>query len=62
MGDLRRDPPEGARQPILIVHLLFHSAIEFAFGFAASFTVLLALRAIYGIAIRAEWGVAPSVP
>jgi MFS transporter, SHS family, lactate transporter len=49
------------RRPTLIVNVLFYSAIEFATGFAPSLTVLLILRAIYGIAMGGEWGVGASL-
>jgi SHS family lactate transporter-like MFS transporter len=49
------------RRPTLMVDVLFYSAIEFASGFAPSLTVLLVLRAIYGIAMGGEWGVGASL-
>jgi len=44
-----------------MVDVLFYSAIEFASGFAPSLTVLLILRAVYGIAMGGEWGVGASL-
>jgi MFS transporter, SHS family, lactate transporter len=49
------------RRPTLMVDVLLYSAIEFASGFAPSLTVLLILRAIYGIAMGGEWGVGASL-
>jgi SHS family lactate transporter-like MFS transporter len=49
------------RRPTLMVDVLFYSAIEFASGFAPSLTVLLILRAVYGIAMGGEWGVGASL-
>jgi len=49
------------RRPTLMVDVLFYSAIEFASGFAPSLTVLLILRAIYGVAMGGEWGVGASL-
>jgi SHS family lactate transporter-like MFS transporter len=39
------------RRPTLIVNILAYSALEFASGFAPSLTVLIVLRALYGIAM-----------
>jgi MFS transporter, SHS family, lactate transporter len=49
------------RRPTLMIDVVFYSAIEFASGFAPSLTVLLVLRAIYGIAMGGEWGVGASL-
>jgi MFS transporter, SHS family, lactate transporter len=49
------------RRPMLMINVLFYSAIEFASGFAPSLTALLILRAIYGIAMGGEWGVGASL-
>ena len=45
------------RRPILIFNILSFSVIEFACAFAPSLHVLLALRALFGIAMGGEWGV-----
>lgn len=45
------------RRPILIFNILSFSVIEFACAFAPSLPVLLALRALFGIAMGGEWGV-----
>src|ERR1700691_747453 len=49
------------RRPTLMVDVLLYSAIEFASGFAPNLTVLLVLRAIFGIAMGGEWGVGASL-
>src|SRR5579862_4537822 len=49
------------RRPTLMVDVLLYSFIEFASGFAPSLTVLLVLRAIFGIAMGGEWGVGASL-
>jgi SHS family lactate transporter-like MFS transporter len=49
------------RRPTLMVDVLLYSAIEFASGFAPSLTVLLVLRAVFGIAMGGEWGVGASL-
>ena len=49
------------RRPILMINVLLYSIIEFASGFAPSLTVLLVLRAIFGIAMGGEWGVGASL-
>jgi len=45
------------RRPVLMVNILSFSAIELACAFAPSLAVLLALRALFGIAMGGEWGV-----
>ena len=49
------------RRPTLMVDVLLYSFIEFASGFSPSLTVLLVLRAVYGIAMGGEWGVGASL-
>jgi SHS family lactate transporter-like MFS transporter len=49
------------RRPTLMVDVLCYSVIEFACGFAPNLTVLLLLRAIFGIAMGGEWGVGASL-
>src|ERR1700733_9085691 len=49
------------RRPTLMVNVLLYAFIEFASGFAPSLTVLLVLRAIFGIAMGGEWGVGASL-
>jgi SHS family lactate transporter-like MFS transporter len=46
----------GRRGP-LMASILLYSAFELASGFAPNFTVLLVLRALYGVAMGGEWGV-----
>src|ERR1700756_5469246 len=49
------------RRPTLMVDVLCYSVVEFASGFAPDLTVLLILRAIFGIAMGGEWGVGASL-
>src|SRR6266487_3097 len=44
----------GRRRP-LMANVVFFSVIEFACGFAPSYPVFLALRALYGIGMGGEW-------
>ena len=46
------------RKPILIVNVLAFSAVELATGFSPTLTVFLILRALFGIAMGGQWGVA----
>jgi len=45
------------RRPVLMVNILSFSVIELACAFTPSLTVLLILRALFGIAMGGEWGV-----
>ena len=45
------------RRPVLMLNILSFSAIELACAFAPSLTVLLVLRALFGLAMGGEWGV-----
>src|SRR6266478_509611 len=45
------------RRPTLMANILFYSFVEFACGFAPSLTVMIVLRALFGIAMGGEWGV-----
>jgi MFS transporter, SHS family, lactate transporter len=49
------------RRPTLMLDILCYSALELASGFAPSLTVLLILRALFGIAMGGEWGVGASL-
>src|ERR1700680_4630119 len=49
------------RRPTLMVDILLYSILEFASGFAPNLTVLIVLRALYGIAMGGEWGVGASL-
>jgi MFS transporter, SHS family, lactate transporter len=49
------------RRPTLMVNVLIYSLIELASGFAPSLAVLLALRALFGVAMGGEWGVGSSL-
>src|ERR1700732_2960642 len=43
------------------IDILLYSVLEFASGFAPSLTVLIILRALYGVAMGGEWGVGASL-
>jgi MFS transporter, SHS family, lactate transporter len=45
------------RRPVLMANILSFSVIELACAFAPSLTVLLVLRALFGMAMGGEWGV-----
>src|SRR6201998_2990321 len=49
------------RRPTLMINILLYSILEFASGFAPNLTVLIILRALYGVAMGGEWGVCASV-
>jgi SHS family lactate transporter-like MFS transporter len=49
------------RRPTLMVDVLLYSIIEFASGFSPNLTILLVLRAVYGVAMGGEWGVGASL-
>src|SRR5580693_3149270 len=49
------------RRPVLMINILLYSILEFASGFAPSLTVLILLRALYGVAMGGEWGVGASL-
>jgi MFS transporter, SHS family, lactate transporter len=49
------------RRPTLMVNILLYSILEFLSGLAPNLTVLLILRALYGIAMGGEWGVGASL-
>ncbi len=49
------------RKPILMINILIYSTIELASAFAPSLTAMLALRALYGVAMGGLWGVATSL-
>ena len=49
------------RRPTLMVDILFYSIVELLSGFAPTLTVLIILRALYGIAMGGEWGVGASL-
>jgi SHS family lactate transporter-like MFS transporter len=49
------------RRPTLMVDILLYSVIEFASGFSPNLTVLIILRALYGVAMGGEWGVGASL-
>ncbi|HEY1903642.1 MAG TPA: MFS transporter [Terracidiphilus sp.] len=45
------------RRPVLMINILSFSVLELACAFAPSLTVLLVLRALFGLAMGGEWGV-----
>ena len=45
------------RRPILMLNVASYSLVQLATAFAPSLSVLLALRAVFGIAMGGEWGV-----
>src|SRR5689334_16516144 len=49
------------RRPALMLDIIFYSVVELLSGFAPSLTVLLVLRALFGIAMGGEWGVGASL-
>ena len=49
------------RKPVLIANVLTFSILECATGFAPTLTAFLVLRALFGIAMGGEWGVASSL-
>src|SRR5579871_2110704 len=49
------------RRPVLMANVLLYSILEFASGFSPNLTVLIVLRALYGIAMGGEWGVGASL-
>ena len=49
------------RRPTLMVDIMLYSVLEFASGFAPNLTVLIILRALYGVAMGGEWGVGASL-
>jgi SHS family lactate transporter-like MFS transporter len=49
------------RRPTLMVNILLYSLLEFLSGFSPSLTVLIVLRALYGVAMGGEWGVGASL-
>ena len=49
------------RRPTLMVDVLLYSILEFASGFSPNLTVLIVLRALFGVAMGGEWGVGASL-
>jgi SHS family lactate transporter-like MFS transporter len=49
------------RRPTLMVNIALYSVLEFASGFSPNLTVLIVLRALYGVAMGGEWGVGASL-
>ena len=49
------------RRPVLMIDILLYSFLELASGCAPTLTVLLVLRALFGVAMGSEWGVGASL-
>ncbi len=49
------------RRPVLMVDVLLYSVLAFASGFAPGVTVLLVIRALFGVAMGGEWGIGASL-
>src|SRR5262245_14581008 len=49
------------RRPVLMASIFTYSLLAFASGFATSLTMLLILRALFGVAMGGEWGVGASL-
>jgi MFS transporter, SHS family, lactate transporter len=49
------------RRPTLMADIILYSVIELASAFSPSLTVLVLLRALYGIAMGGEWGIGASL-
>jgi SHS family lactate transporter-like MFS transporter len=45
------------RRPVLMLNVVTYSAVQLATAFAPSLQMLLALRALFGVAMGGEWGV-----
>lgn len=49
------------RRPTLMINIVLYSVLEFASAFSPTLTVLIVLRALYGVAMGGEWGVGASL-
>ncbi|GGB06722.1 MFS transporter [Brucella endophytica] len=49
------------RRPTLMANIVAYAVLEFLSGFAPSLTVLIILRALFGIAMGGEWGVGAAI-
>jgi SHS family lactate transporter-like MFS transporter len=49
------------RRPVLLACVLFYSTVGFLTAFSSSLTMLLVLRALYGIGMGGEWGLGASL-
>lgn len=45
------------RRPVLMIDIALYSALEFLSAFSPNITVLLILRALFGVAMGGEWGI-----
>ena len=49
------------RRPVLMFNIIFYSAMELATAFSTSISMLLVLRALFGIGMGGEWGLGASL-
>ncbi|MGE4049219.1 MAG: MFS transporter [Acetobacteraceae bacterium] len=49
------------RRPVLMLNVLCYAVLEFCSGLAPTLTTFLILRALFGVAMGGEWGVAASL-
>src|SRR3954454_4341178 len=49
------------RRPVLLACVLFYSTVGFLTAFSTSLTMLLVLRALYGVGMGGEWGLGASL-
>jgi SHS family lactate transporter-like MFS transporter len=49
------------RRPVLMVDIVLFAVLEAASALAPSLTVLLIVRALFGIAMGGEWGIGASL-
>jgi MFS transporter, SHS family, lactate transporter len=49
------------RRPILMLNIVCYALLEFCSGLAPTLTAFLVLRALFGVAMGGEWGVASSL-
>ena len=49
------------RRPVLMFNIVFYSAMELATAFSTSISMLLVLRALFGIGMGGEWGLGASL-
>jgi len=49
------------RRPVLMLNVLCYAVLEFGSGLAPTLTAFLIMRALFGIAMGGEWGVAASL-
>src|SRR6059058_5310529 len=52
---------KSGRRPVLLACVLFYSTVGFLTAFSTSLTMLLVLRALYGVGMGGEWGLGASL-